>query len=137
MSEQTKAEADVREALMAMMAAYNTGDVDAFLNYYHPAVTGFFAHGRVLEEGLSRAGMQALYDAGFKPTLQARQLAVKVYGDAALVTLYVCGNIRWPDGRVESGTWRQSQMLVKQDGAWKCVHYHISLLTAEYSISKP
>ena len=137
MSEQTKAEAEVRQAFLAMMKAWNAHDVDTFVAHWHPEVAGFQWHGGVLDEDITKAGMTSYYDAGNKPALTVRQLSVSVYGNAALVTCYLQGRLTYPSDAVERGTWRFSEMMVRQNGEWKGLHYHWSLLTAEHSITKP
>ena len=91
----------------------------------------------LLREGFTTAGIKAYFDAGHKPTIQIRQIAVKICGNAASVTCYLPCTFISPDGTTEKGTWRYAEMLVRQNGVWLGFHCHWSLLTAEHSITKP
>ncbi len=122
--------ADVKANTLAALAAYNAGDVNNFVTHFLPEVSGFFFDGSPLTEGFDKKALKALYDAGFKPNLETRQYAVKVYGNTAIVTAYFVGSLTWPGGTMQKGSWRFSETQIKQDGKWKIAHFHLSPLDA-------
>jgi ketosteroid isomerase-like protein len=136
MSERANAEAEITERFHGWLSAYNSGDIDAFVGYWHPTLTYFFLHGSLLSIGLDKAWLKDYFAAGFKPNLAGQHIGVTIYGDAAVLTAYLVGSFTFPDGTTESGTWRFSEMLARDDNGWKGLHAHFSLLTPEHSISK-
>ncbi len=90
MSEKIKAE--VREQLLATLAANNSGDVDTFLQHFDPEGDGFEPDSGLLQEEFDRDALKAQADAGQLPQMQFRQIGVKLYGDTtAVATAYVAG----------------------------------------------
>jgi ketosteroid isomerase-like protein len=90
-----------------------------------------------LEEYESRedqiASLQAFFDAGWKADFTVRDLKVKVYGDAAVVTGYLVVTATSPDGSPGEMTAARSTFLIRQGGRWLEVHSHLSTLTEELS----
>ena len=121
--------ADVKAAQLALVAALNEGDVEAFGQYFLPESTAFYASGGLLTEPSRGKQLKAKFDAGLKYDLQLRHLDVKVYDNAAVLTGYVTGVIILPDGTTEKGPRRISTMWIKKAGQWKVVHVHISYIT--------
>jgi hypothetical protein len=67
------------------VATWNSGAHDEFRSYFMPTVHGFYLDGAVLYEGLNPIDEdRALYAAGFKPNVVARQIAIRVYGNTAV-----------------------------------------------------
>jgi len=119
---------DVKAAVLAVDAAFNTGDVDAFAQYMHPEHSSFFP-GELLLEGFSKDRLKALFDSGLKFDLETRHLNVKIYGNTAVATGYNVGTITLPDGTINQLTNRFTEVWIKQQGKWKRVHIHASPLT--------
>ncbi len=120
--------ADVKASLLATLAAYNAGDVENFVPRFLPDVRGFLFDGTPLIEGFDKNNLQGLFDAGFKANLEARQVDVKIYGNTAVITAYFVGTITWPGGDMQQGSWRFSEVRIRQGGKWKVAHYHFSPL---------
>jgi uncharacterized protein (TIGR02246 family) len=124
--------AEVVAASQAALTAWNTGDVEAFMPHFHPDGDNFYLTGGPLVGAPTAEGMQAGYDAGFKPDVTPRDVQVKVYGgDTAILTCYLEGTVTDEDGSVSEGPWRFSEVRVKSDdGMWLIAHAHFSSLTA-------
>ena len=120
--------AALREFLTSALTAFNGGDVDKFLTFFHEDYTYFYIRNSVLNLMPSREQLQGLYDAGLKPNVSLRHLEIAVYGDTAVPTGYITGTFQQPDGSVLEGTWRYSATIIKSGGAWKIVHNHWSPL---------
>ncbi len=120
---------NVTAATQAWFAALNAQDVATLVPYYHAEETSFGGLGDLLTEGFhTEEAMAALFAAGFKTDLQWRHMKVQVFGDAAVVTGYLAGAATLPGGEVVADTWRTSVMWVRDEGAWKVVHFHASPL---------
>ncbi len=121
---------DVRAAVLAVDAAYNSGDVDAIAQYMHSEHSRFPAGG-LLVEGFDKEGIKANFDAGFKLAIAARHLDVKIYGSTAVATGYTEGTATLQDGTVNQIRGRFTEVWTKQGGIWKRVHIHSSPLTGQ------
>ena len=125
---------DIKKATLDHYAAHNAGDVDAFMQHHLSERNTFSPGGGLLRESNSledqKNSLKALFDAGFKTNLQPRHLAVKVYGNTAVVTCYVVGTVTSTDGTTQQVTGRRSAVLIKQGGKWKEAHTHHSPLIA-------
>jgi ketosteroid isomerase-like protein len=104
---------DVKAAVLAVDAAYNSGDVDAIARYMHSEHSRFPAGG-LLSNGFNKEALKASFDAGLKLDIAARHLGVKIYGSTAVATGYT-------EGTATS----------KQGGKWKRVHIHSSPVTGQ------
>ena len=120
---------DVKAAVLAVDAAYNSGDVDAIAQYMHSEHSRFPAGG-LLTEGFDKEGLKASFDAGFKLDIAARHLDVKIYGSTAVATGYTEGTATSQDGTVNQIRGRFTEVWTKQGGNWKRVHIHSSPVTA-------
>ncbi len=119
---------DVKAAVLAVDAAYNSGDVDAIAQYMHSEHSRFQAGG-LLSEGFDKEALKALFDAGLKVDIAARHLGVKIYGSSAVATGYTEGTVTLPDGTVNQRRSRFTEVWTKQGGKWKRVHIHSSPVT--------
>ena len=120
---------DVKAAQLAVIAALNEGDVEAFGKHLLPETTGFFAAGGLLTEPWRGKQLQAAFDAGLKFDMELRHLDVKVYDNTAILTGYETGVIIFPDGTTLKGPRRISTVWIKQAGQWKLAHIHLSFIT--------
>lgn len=122
--------AQVKEAVMAALKAGNTGDVDAWLDSFHPEFAGFIQdNGLLLDGPLSKDLAKAAFSAGLKFENDIRHLDIRPCGDVAIVLCYLVGTITSPDGGITEGTYRTTWVYAKHEGKWKCVHSHHSPLT--------
>ena len=120
---------EVRAAMLASLAAWNEGDVEAFGSFFGAETRGFNLDGGVLIRGFNPAALEAALNAGFAINVTPRDIDVKVYGNAAVGVAYLDGSITLPGGMVRQGTWRYSETRVKDGNVWKVVQYHISPMT--------
>ena len=120
---------DVKATQLAVVAALNAGDAEAYTKHLLPEATGFFAGGGLLTEPWRGKQLKAKFDAGLKIDFQLRPLQVKVYDNTAVVTGYETGVIIFPDGTSLKGPRRISTVWIKQAGQWKLAHIHISFIT--------
>jgi len=125
---------EIKAATLEHFAVFNAGDAAAHIQQHLPDASNFPAEG-LLKEFQSRedqiASLQADFDAGLKADLTVRDLKVRVYGDAAVVTGYVVGTVTSPDGTTEEVSSRRSAFLIRQGGRWLEAHSHASPLTTE------
>jgi ketosteroid isomerase-like protein len=122
--------ADAKAAVLAVDAAYSSGDVEAIARYMHPEHSQFLAGG-LLVEGFDKEVLNAAFDAGLNVDITARHLGVKIYGNTAVATGYIEGQITSPDGTVNQLVQRFSEIWVKEGGKWKRVHIHQSPLSGQ------
>ena len=120
---------DVKAAQLAVIAALNEGDVEAYGKHLLPETTGFFAAGGLLTEPWRGKQLQAAFDAGLKFDIQLQHTDVKVYDNTAILTGYETGVMILPDGTTLKGPRRTSTVWIKQAGQWKLAHIHISFIT--------
>ena len=123
------AEAEVKAAVMDIIAGYNAGNVEQIERRLAPQQNRFQGEGGFLTSFIDAAELRAALQAGFKLKFEVNNLEAAVYGDSAIATFFVGGTITPPNGppRTE-GPWRTSYVWNKQDGAWKLVHAHQSAL---------
>ena len=122
---------DVKAALQAHFDAVNSGDVNAFVQYY-PSESSSFAGGGLLGKFSledRRKNFQAGVNAGQKRNLQLRHIEVKIYGNTAIATGYLVGTaVNPPNNDVLQLRMQRTAVLIKQGGQWKEVHHHRSAL---------
>jgi len=129
---------DVKAAQLAVIAALNEGNVEAYSQLLLPGFTGFFAGGGLLTEPWRGEQLKAAFDAGLKIDIQLQHIDVKVYDNAAVLTGYQTGVVILPDGTTLKGPRRISTMWIKQAGKWKEAHVHLSFITVpEHSVRTP
>ncbi len=120
---------DVKAAFLAMFVAINAGDAGTMAAHHTPEYSTFNRGGGLLVVDTSleeqRSSRQALFDA-IKINLQPRNVEVKVYGNAAVVTAYLVGSSNPPNSDPQRWTDRRTGVWTKQGGTWKEVHMHQS-----------
>ena len=121
---------DVMAARDAAIAAWNAGDVDAIQGHYAPDFTRYGAGGNLLGGAWNWAGLKDWFERGAKVAIsRIRHREAKVYGNTAVLTRYSRLTVTQPDGTSRTTTRRSTGVWVKQNGQWKSVHGHSSLLT--------
>jgi CubicO group peptidase (beta-lactamase class C family) len=123
------AEAEVKAALMDIVAGFNSSNVDQIERRLAPQANRFYVEGGFLTSFLDATELRGAFQSGFKIKLEVHNLEAAVYGDSAITTFFVNRTITPPNGpqRTE-GPWRNSYFWNKQDGSWKLVHSHTSPL---------
>jgi ketosteroid isomerase-like protein len=121
--------ADVKAAVLAVDAAYSSGDVETIFKYMHPEHSRFAADGGLLNPAMfTREGLKTFFEKN-NLNVRARHIVVKIYGNTGVVTCYTLITTTRTDGNITRATDRSTEIWVKQDGNWKRVHIHSSLLT--------
>jgi CubicO group peptidase (beta-lactamase class C family) len=124
------AEAEVKAALMDIIAGYNSGNVDQIERRLAPLQNSFPGEGGFLTSFINAAELRSAFQAGFKLKVEVHNLETAVYGDSALATFFMSVAITPPNGAPRTeGPWRNSFVWNKQDGTWKLVHAHQSAMS--------
>ncbi len=123
------AEAEVKSAVMDIIAGFNSGNVEQIERRLAPQQNRSQGDGGLLTSFIDAVELRGGYQAGFKMKVEIHNLEAAVYGDSAIATFFMGTTITPPNGppRTE-GPWRSSYFWNKQDGAWKLVHVHQSPL---------
>jgi len=123
------AEAEVKAAVMDLVAGYNSGNVDQIERRLAPHPNRFRGEGGFLTSFIDAPELRQAFQTGFKLKMEVHNLEVGVYGDSAIATFFAGTTVTPANGppRTE-GPWRCSYFWNKQDGAWKLVHAHQSPL---------
>lgn len=124
------AEAEVKAAFTNLFGGYNSGDADRIERLLAPQQNNFPLEGGFLTSFADAAELREAFKAGLKLNFQVQNLQAAVYGDAALTTSTIRGTITRPNAPPRPhGPSRLSIVWNKQNGAWKLVHAHESLLS--------
>jgi CubicO group peptidase (beta-lactamase class C family) len=123
------AEAEVKAAVMDIIAGFNSGDVDQIERRLAPQQNRFQGEGGFLTSFIDAAELRGAFQAGFKFRFEVHNLEAAVYGDSAIATFFMSGTITPPNGAPRTeGPWRSSFVWNKQDGTWKLIHSHQSAM---------
>ena len=123
------AEAEVKAAVMDIVAGFNSGNVDQIERRLAPQQNRFPGEGGFLTSFIDAVELRGVLQAGFKLRFEVHNLEVAVYGDNAIATFFMGGTITPRNGAPRpDGPWRSSLVWNKQDGTWKLVHSHQSPL---------
>ena len=123
---------DVKVTLLAVAAALNAGDAEAYTKHLLPEATGFFASGGLLTEPWQGELLKSKFDADLKIDIQLRHLQVKLCDNTAVVTGYETGVIIFPDGTTLKGPRRISTAWIKHEDQEKKVKCHNSFITMRH-----
>ena len=123
------AEAEVKAAVMDLVAGYNSSNVEQIERRLAPQSNRFRGEGGFLTAFVDAPELKQAFQTGFKVNMQVHNLEVAVYGNSAIATFFAGTTVTPANGppRTE-GPWRCSYFWNKQDGAWKLVHAHQSSL---------
>jgi len=125
-----KQEEEVKSALMNMVGAINSGNVDQIQRHLTPQQNAFRRDGGGLAQFVDVPGLREDFRAGVKVNIQVGDLSAAVYDNTALTTCIFTQSVTLPNGRVRNdGASRVSLVWIRQDGTWKVVHGHQSPLT--------
>ena len=123
------AEAEVKDAVMDIIAGFNSGNVDQIERRLAPRPNRFRGEGGFLTSFIDSAEVRQALQGGFKFKFEVYNLEAAVYGDSAITTFFMQGTITPRNGAPRTeGPWRTSYFWNKQGGAWKLVHAHQSPL---------
>ena len=123
---------DVKAAVLEHFATLNAGNMANHIEQHHMPQLNRFTRGGLrwhfgsLEEQKNQ--IQTSINNGSKWNLGLTDVEVNVYGDTAVLSGYVVGNVLRGNGNRESVTDRFSVTMIKQGGQWKEAHQHFSPL---------
>jgi CubicO group peptidase (beta-lactamase class C family) len=124
------AEAEVKAAVMDIVAGFNSGNVDQIERRLAPQQNRFQGEGGFLTSFIDAPELRQAFQARFKVTMEVHNLEAAVYGDSAIATFFMGTTVTPPNGTPRTeGPWRCSYFWNKQDGSWKLVHAHQSPFT--------
>ncbi len=125
-----KSEDEVKAAVMSLIGAINSSNVDQIERYLTPQQNAFRRDGGSLAPLVDVSGLREDFRAGVKVNIQVGDLEAAVYDNTALTTCIFSQSVTLPNGRVRNdGLSRVSLVWNKQEGTWKVVHGHQSPLT--------
>jgi len=110
--------------------AIRAGDTNAILAQHSNEFTFFASDGGLLWTFDSTDQQRAEFEAttpDFVSKTYIRHCSAQVYGSTGIATFYLVGSLS-AGGNTVSGTWRVTEVWVKQDNGWKEVHHHESPL---------
>jgi len=111
-------------------AAIRAGDNNTVLQQHLPEMTWFQGEGGLLWSFRSldeqRTGIQEAYPS-YTTTTNIRHCTAQVYGNTGIATYYLTGSVT-SGGNTTSGTWRVTEVWVRQGNDWKEAHHHESPL---------
>ncbi|MEM9386069.1 MAG: DUF4440 domain-containing protein [Pseudomonadota bacterium] len=118
---------DIKATLVAMWAALERGDVDAYAQHVHPDYTLFGEGDLYLAEGKA-VELRAMADWTSRATQVHTQMhhpEVTVRGDTAWITYY------WTDAGVIgdqrfTSRGKSTRIFVRERGKWLCIHGHFT-----------
>ena len=109
-----------------------TGDTGAIVNQHLPEFTFFTPDGGLLWSfaSLDQQRSEFELDPTWDSQTYIRHCSAQIYGDTAVATYYLTGSVT-NAGKTRTGTWRVTEVWVRQQNEWKEAHHHESpLLTS-------
>jgi ketosteroid isomerase-like protein len=112
-------------------AAIRTDDMAAILQQHAGDFTMFGGDGGLLWSFQSTDQQRSEFAAtpDYASRTYVRHCSAQVYGNVGVATFYLLGSVT-AAGKTAKGTWRVTEVWVKQGGEWKEVHHHESPLVA-------
>jgi ketosteroid isomerase-like protein len=121
--------AEVCAAAEEHYIAIRARDMDTVIQHHLPEFTFFTSEGGLLWTFDSLDQQRSAF--GLDPTFNNQSLirhcSAQVYGDTGIATYYLTGSVTTA-GATRTGTWRVTEVWVKQQGEWKEAHHHESPL---------
>lgn len=111
-------------------SAIRGNDMNAILQQHSNDFTFFTSDGGLLWTFRSTDQQRAEFEAtlsDFASKTYVRHCSAQVYGNTGIATFYLVGSVTAGANTV-SGTWRVTEVWVKQANDWKEVHHHESPL---------
>lgn len=118
----------VRNSLLRLISAYNGKDAETVKKLTLPDVGMFWPDGTNLSVGIELEDLKKSFESGLYYALTLKKTEVTVYGEVALLTGYVSGEIVLPpkEKKTLHGPWRISCSMIHQNGVWLLADMHLS-----------
>ena len=125
----SKAEEEVKAAMMDLIAGFNNGNLDQSERRVAAEHSSFKREGGLLSVYQNFDDLRRALAGGLKVGVDVSGLECAVYGNAAVTTSIITVTITPPGGKPATDRpFRASYLWNKQDGIWKLVHSHESSL---------
>lgn len=118
---------EVQETLVAMWAAIERGDLDAYASYLHPDYTAFGESDPFLAAGkeLEIRGMRDYLGRAQNVHTEMHQPVITVRGNVAWIVYY------WTDrgivnGERQTSRGKSTRIFVREGTRWLCIHGHFT-----------
>jgi len=121
--------ASVREAVDRHYAAINADDGNTVRQQHLPEFTHFGLRGGLLRTSRSIDEQRPESQVPVTFNQHVRHFAAQIYGNVAVATYYLVGSVKFGDESA-TGTWRVTEVWVRQGSEWKEAHHHESPLQA-------
>lgn len=125
----TSAEREVWNVIEAFNRAFAANDPNRYFQYIDDDIVVIIPSSPYRIEGVKddREEFEHSLHAGLTRVgyFQELQPLVQVFGDTAVVTYYSRGAYG-PEGDAKTAYLKETDVLVKKNGAWKIVHIHVS-----------
>ena len=118
-------EQEIIDALVAMWAAIEAGDLDAYAQYVHPDFTAFGENDVYLAvgKGLELRSYGDYLNRARDVHTEMHQPQVTIRGDVAWITYYWTDSGRIGEERFTSRG-KSTRIFVREGGRWLCIHGH-------------
>ncbi len=115
----------IKDTLVAMWAAIEVGDINAYAKHVHPDFTAFGESDVYLAEGkaLEVYSMRDWATRSSKVHTEMHDPKVTVRGDTAWITYYWT-DAGMSDGKRYTSRGKSTRVFVREDARWLCIHGH-------------
>jgi ketosteroid isomerase-like protein len=127
--------ADVCAMAERHYAAIRAGDTDAVVGQHLPEFTFFRGDGGLLWSPRSHDQQRTEFrerSPSFTSNTSIHHCSAQVHGNTGIATYYLVGSVTIGDNTT-TGTWRVTEVWVRQGNAWKEAHHHESRLLGSVS----
>ena len=108
--------------------AIRANDLDTVLQQHVPEFTHFTSEGGLLESYESVDQQRTAFtEVTYTSNTDIRHCSAQLYGDVGIATYYLVGSVT-VGSNTTSGTWRVTEVWVRQGNAWREAHHHESPL---------
>jgi len=124
-------EDQIKAVLVAMWAAIEAGDVEAYAEHVHDSFTSFGETETYLKSGkrVELLGVESWTSRYADIRTEMHQPEVTVRGDTAWITYYWTDeSINRTSGMRETTRGKSTRIFVREGGRWLCIHGHYTLV---------
>jgi ketosteroid isomerase-like protein len=116
---------EVRETLIAMWDAIESGDLDRYVSYIHPDFMAFGESDVYLARGkeLELRGIADYLQRARAVHTEMHQPEVTIRGDVAWIVYYWTDS-GWVDGERMTSRGKSTRIFVREGDRWLCIHGH-------------
>ena len=122
--------AEVKALFHRLTGAWTGGDFDLLERHYHPDIVGLEPDPprRVAGRQQVLAEYRTFLDAGGRiDSLRSRDVQVRPFGNAALLTYFFETGRTLADGSKWEFSGKETLLFVRNDDTWQLAHWHFSI----------